>query len=144
MYNILYENYLKMLKIQLCRILSSDFTCKNRKIVLTSYLEFHIIEVPKAVKEYEKSPQDAVLQWMMFLDNPNKEEVTKIMEKNEDIKEAKEELNQLSRDETLRRIALKEELLRMDINQAKADAAKYGRAEGEKDTKEKMIKNYMK
>ena len=52
------------------------------------------------------------------------------MEKNEDIKEAKEELNQLSKDETLRRIALKEELLRMDINQAKADAEEYGREEG--------------
>ena len=52
------------------------------------------------------------------------------MEKNEDIREAKEELNQLSRDEVLRRIALKEELLRMDINQAKEDAKRYGREEG--------------
>ena len=103
---------------------------KNSTIILTSYLEIHIIELPKAIKEYAKSPQDTVLQWMMFLDNPNKEEVTKIMEKNEDIKEAKEELNQLSKDETLRRIALKEELLRMDINQAKADAEEYGREEG--------------
>ena len=121
---------------------------ENSTIVLTSYLEFHIIEVPKAIKEYAKSPQDAVLQWMMFLDNPNKEEVTKIMEKNEDIKEAKEELNQLSKDETLRRIALKEELLRMDINQAKADAEKYGRekgmtegiAKGERENKIKVVR----
>ena len=121
---------------------------KNKAIILTSYLEIHIIEVPKAIKEYAKSPQDAVLQWMMFLDNPNKEEVTKIMEKNEDIKEAKEELNQLSKDETLRRIALKEELLRMDINQAKADAEEYGRekgikegrAEATKETKEEIVK----
>ena len=70
------------------------------------------------------------------------------MEKNEDIKEAKEELNQLSKDETLRRIALKEELLRMDINQAKADAEEYGREEGRKEgraeatkeTKEEIVK----
>ena len=64
------------------------------------------------------------------------------MEKNEDIKEAKEELNQLSKDETLRRIALKEELLRMDINQAKADAEEYGREKGRKEgakEKEKTI-----
>lgn len=113
---------------------------KNKAIILISYLEFHIIEVPKAIKEYAKSPQDTVLQWMMFLDNPNKEEVTKIMEKNEDIKEAKEELNQLSKDEVLRRIALKEKLLRMDINQAKADAEEYGRAEATKETKEEIIK----
>ena len=58
------------------------------------------------------------------------------MEKNEDIKEAKEELNQLSKDETLRRIALKEELLRMDINQAKADAEKYGREKGREEGRE--------
>lgn len=62
------------------------------------------------------------------------------MEKNEDIKEAKEELNQLSKDEVLRRIALKEKLLRMDINQAKADAEEYGRAEATKETKEEIIK----
>lgn len=121
---------------------------ENKSIILTSYLEFHIIEVPKALREYEKSPQDEVLQWMMFLDNPNKEEVTQIMEENEDIKEAKEELNQLSRDEVLRRIALKEELLRMDINQAKADAVKYGRAEGrkegEKENKIKVVKKLYK
>ena len=117
---------------------------ENSTIVLTSYLEFHIIEVPKAIKEYAKSPQDTVLQWMMFLDNPNKEEVTKIMEKNEDIKEAKEELNQLSKDEVLRRIALKEKLLRMDINQAKADAEEYGREkatpQATKETKEEIVK----
>lgn len=117
---------------------------KNKAIILTSYLEIHIIEVPKAIKEYAKSPQDTVLQWMMFLDNPNKEEVTKIMEKNEDIKEAKEELNQLSKDEVLRRIALKEKLLRMDINQAKADAEEYGRekgrAEATKETKEEIVR----
>ena len=117
---------------------------KNKAIILTSYLEIHIIELPKAIKEYAKSPQDTVLQWMMFLDNPNKEEVTKIMEKNEDIKEAKEELNQLSKDEVLRRIALKEKLLRMDINQAKADAEEYGRekgrAEATKETKEEIVK----
>ena len=113
---------------------------ENSTIVLTSYLEFHIIEVPKAIKEYNKNPQDAVLQWMMFLDNPNKEEVTKIMEENKDIKEAKEELNQLSRDEVLRRIALKEELRRMDIEQVKEDAEKHGREE----TKNKMVKNLYK
>ena len=62
------------------------------------------------------------------------------MEENKDIKEAKEELNQLSRDEVLRRIALKEELRRMDIEQVKEDAEKHGREE----TKIKMVKNLYK
>ena len=40
---------------------------------------------------------------MMFLDNPEKKEVTKIMEENEEIKEAKEELEKISQDDILRR-----------------------------------------
>ena len=87
---------------------------KNKAIILISYLEIHIIEVPKAIKEYAKSPQDTVLQWMMFLDNPNKEEVTKIMEKNEDIKEAKADAEEYGREK--------------------------GRAEATKETKEEIVK----
>ena len=50
----------------------------------------------------------------------------------------------LKKDEVLRRIALKEKLLRMDINQAKADAEEYGRekgrAEATKETKEEIVR----
>lgn len=66
---------------------------ENQTILLTSYLELHIIEISKAIMEYKTNPQDEVLQWMMFLENPKKEEVAKIMEENKDIKEAKEELD---------------------------------------------------
>lgn len=64
-------------------------------IILTSYFHICIIELPKAIKEYKKHSQDEVLQWMMFLENPEAKEVTKIMEENKDIKEAKEELAKL-------------------------------------------------
>ena len=40
---------------------------------------------------YEKNGNNLISQWMMFLDNPNSKEVEKIMDKNEDIKKAKEE-----------------------------------------------------
>jgi hypothetical protein len=39
---------------------------------LTDYLEIIIIEIPKVVKAYQKTPNDEVLQWMLFLDNPEK------------------------------------------------------------------------
>ena len=42
---------------------------------MTDYFEIIIIEIPKVVKAYQKTPNDEVLQWMLFLDNPEKEEV---------------------------------------------------------------------
>ena len=75
---------------------------------MTDYFEIIIIEIPKVVKAYKKTPNDEVLQWMLFLDNPEKEEVTRIMEENKDIKEAKEEL-----------AGLKEERLQKEIPELK-------------------------
>ena len=40
--------------------------------ILTDYFEMGIIEIPKVVKAYHKTPNDEVLQWMLFLDNPEK------------------------------------------------------------------------
>ena len=39
---------------------------------MTDYFEIIIIEIPKVVKAYKKTPNDEVLQWMLFLDNPEK------------------------------------------------------------------------
>ena len=68
-------------------------------LILTDYFEIIIIELPKVVKAYHKTPNDEVLQWMLFLDNPEKEEVSRIMEENKDIKEAQEELDRISQDD---------------------------------------------
>ena len=103
---------------------------ENRQIILTSYFECHIIELPKAIREYKKDPQNEVLQWMVFLDNPKDEEVAKIMEENKDIKEAKEELDKISRDDVLRRMALKKQLEEMDRKQFAYDAEQRGLKQG--------------
>ncbi len=76
-----------------------------KSIILTSYFEIIIIELPKAIREYKTNKEDGALQWMMFLENPEDMEVTKIMEENENIKEAKEELDRISQDDVLRRMA---------------------------------------
>ena len=118
-------------------------------IILTDYLEIIIIELPKVVKAYHKTPNDEVLQWMLFLDNPEKEEVSRIMEENKDIKEAKEELDRISQDDLLRRrvlnrtleiadqLQMKKELeeARKELEEAKKEAQQ---AENEK---ENIIKN---
>ena len=91
-------------------------------LVLTDHFEIIIIEIPKVVKAYQKTPNDEVLQWMLFLDNPEKEEVARIMEENKDIKEAKEELERISQDDILRRKALNRTLEIADKLQLKKEA----------------------
>ena len=81
--------------------------------MLTDRFELAIIELPKAKRIYEKNENNIICQWMMFLDNPNSKEVAKIMDKNENIRNAREELKQVSGDYELRRITeLREKYIR--------------------------------
>ena len=123
--------------------------------MLTDYFEIAIIELPKAVKAYEKTPNDELLQWMMFLQNPEEKEVTRIMEENEDIKEAKEELERISQDDILRRKALSRIIdtadrlqFEDDLKEAKEEARKKaekalveGKTEGKKEKTREVIQN---
>ena len=68
---------------------------------------------------------------MLFLDNPEKEEVARIMEENKDIKEVKEELERISQDDLLRRKVLNRTLEIADQLQLKKEA-KEARETGEK------------
>ena len=110
---------------------------------MTDYFEIIIIEIPKVVKAYQKTPNDEVLQWMLFLDNPEKEEVARIMEENRDIKEAKEELERISQDDILRRKALNRTLEIADKLQLKKEA-KEAREKGEQIGIEKEKKSVIK
>ena len=104
--------------------------------ILTDRFELVIMELPKAKRIYMNKSQDKVSQWMMFLDNPNSEEVVKIMNENNDIKKAHEELKQVSGDYELRRIAeLKEKYIRDE-----AAALEYAIEKGQKEGVEKGIK----
>ena len=103
---------------------------QSGKKVLTDRLEISIIELPKAKRIYEKDKKNRIGQWMMFLDNPNKEEVIQIMGENEHIRKAIDELEQVSGDEKLRRIAeLREKAIR-DEQAAMAYAKEHGYNEG--------------
>ena len=110
-----------------------------KNIILTSYFEICIIELPKAIREYKTNKENGALQWMMFLENPEDVEVTKIMEENENIKEAKEELDRISQDDRLRRIAFKAELERMDHEQLMYEAKR----DGKKEEKIQIAKNML-
>ena len=57
------------------------------------------------------------------------------MENNENIKEAKEELDEISRNDILRRMALKAEIERMDQEQRMYEARRDGKKEGKREGK---------
>ena len=104
------------------------------KRILTDRLELIIIELPKARKMYKTNPNNTVCQWMLFLDNPNQKEVVQIMKENKDINKAIDELEQVSGNEKLRRIAeLKEKYIRDEqasIEYAQDEGYKHGKEDG--------------
>jgi len=74
---------------------------KERKVILTDKLELVIIEMPK-IKEDEAGE---LMDWLMFLQNPNSERVREKMGTNKELREAKEKLQDISEDEYMQRIA---------------------------------------
>ena len=116
---------------------------KYKDVFLTSFCEISIIKLPRAIKEYQENKQDGMLQWMMFLDNPENKEIDQIMEENAEIKEAKEELDKISQDDLLRRMALKADLDKRDqeqlVYEAERDGKEKGKKEGKIETAKKLL-----
>ena len=129
---------------------------ENTEIILTDALEIHIIELSKTKREYETNKENRKVQWMMFLDNPNTEEVGKIMEENKEIKEAVVEVHKMSKDEKLRKLAELREKAIMDekeiystgyhkgekigYSQGKLEGEKTGYSKGQKKEKIEIAK----
>ena len=80
---------------------------------MTDDFELHIIELTKIRKSKANGKDKKLKEWLSFLENPESKEVTGYMEKNENMKKAKEKLNTLSADEELRILAeLREKAIR--------------------------------
>ena len=86
-------------------------TNSAKKLILTDKFELDIIELLKIKgRENEK---DQLLDWLIFLENPESERVTRKMEENENLKEAVEKLDRISEDEKMQRIIeLREKAIR--------------------------------
>ena len=69
---------------------------------MTEDLEIHIIEIPKINRMLENGK---LKKWILFLENPEGEETKRMAEKEKEIKEAIETLEDISSDETKERIA---------------------------------------
>ena len=82
-----------------------------KKLILTDKFELDIIELSKIKgRENEK---DQLLDWLVFLENPESERVARKMEENKNLKEAVEKLDRISEDEKMQRIIeLREKAIR--------------------------------
>ena len=102
---------------------------ERRKIVLTEDLEFNIIEVPKMYKE-KQARDEKLIEWLKFLVNPESKEVQGYMKKNENMKEAREKLDKMSKDEKVRRMAELRQKALMDEREAEYTGYSNGLEDG--------------
>ena len=107
--------------------------------VLTDTLEVYIIELDKVRRLYKENPSSEIYQWMMFLDNPNSEEVDAIMKENKDICEATSNLEDICTDEELQRFIQYKEKQEHDWASYREQSLKEGHEEGLKEGLEKGI-----
>ena len=113
---------------------------KHRDYEVLTGVKWYFIELPKFRK---KNPDmnEKINQWIAFLDDENKEMVKVAEEKNETLKKARIEMNYLTGDAEVRRLAELREKWEMDRVSAINHATRRGLEEGErKGAKEKSIK----
>lgn len=113
-----------------------------KKLILTDKLELDIIELSKINgRENEK---DQLLDWLIFLENPESERVTLKMEENENLKDAVEKLNKISEDEKMQRIIeLREKAIR-DEHAIYEKGVNDGVEKGSKEKELQIAKNMLK
>ena len=117
-----------------------------KKLILTDKFELDIIELSKIKgRENEK---DQLLDWLVFLENPESERVTQKMKENENLKEAVEKLDRISEDEKMQRIIeLREKAIRDEraiYAKGVDDGIEKGITKGAKQEKLQIAQNMLK
>ena len=107
---------------------------------LTDYLEIRILELEKVRKAYSDNKDDEKAQWLLFLDDPNSQEVKEIMEKNYKIKDATFIVREMSEDEQMQRIADLREKAIMDEKAIYAAGIEQGKLEQQENIVKKLYK----
>ena len=107
------------------------------RIILTDKLEAHIIELPKLKRQ--ENIKEELLDWLMFIENPESERVKIKMGENKNIKEAKEKLDKMSEDERMQKIAE----WRQDAIIREKTLFDYGIEQGEKKQKIEIAKKML-
>ena len=105
---------------------------KYKNILLTNKLEIHFIQLSKFLKEGEEEKDKKMWQWLTFICNKNRKEVERVMKENKEIEKANEELEYLTGDDAVRRIAFLREKAERDYISNMSGAREEGIEEGEK------------
>ena len=118
----------------------------TKRLILTDKFKLDIIELSKIKgRENEK---DQLLDWLVFLENPESERVARKMEENENLKEAVEKRDRISEDEKMQRIIeLREKAIRDEhaiYAKGVDDGIEKGKNKGAKEKELQIAKNMLK
>ena len=113
---------------------------EHREEIVIDNIEWWFIELPK-FRKMHKNIDNKIDQWLLFIDDEEKELVKMAEEKNQTLQKAREKMNYLTGDAAVRRLAELREKWELDynsdINYAKDEGRKEGRAEGLKEGEKK-------
>ena len=115
---------------------------KRREYQINKYITYYYIELPK-FRSKKLDAKDITSQWITFIDSENEDRIDEIMKNNEKIKKANEELEYLSGDAEVRRIAeLRDKALR-DLASARNYGYSQGKEEGKKERENEIAINLL-
>ena len=105
-------------------------------------LQWYFIELPK-FRMSNPDMEDKLNQWLALIDNEDRGMIKMAEEKNKTIKEAKREVEYLTGDEEIKRLAELREKWAMDRRSEISDAREEGIEEGKKEEKLAIAKNML-
>ena len=92
---------------------------------------------------YMKDKKDEKAQWMLFIDDPNSEEVSQIMEENKEIKEAVIKVQEMTEDEEMERIAFLRQKAIMDEKDSMRTGERIGEERGKTEKTKEIVKSML-
>ena len=105
---------------------------EHREYIVTDIVEWYFIELPK-FRKHHPNMSEKINQWLAFIDDEDKEWVDMAVKNNKVIKKAQSEVDYLTGDPELRRLAELQEKWAWDEQFFKMMAIKEGKEEGRKE-----------
>ena len=112
---------------------------KHREYIITDIVEWYFIELPK-FRKHHPNMSEKINQWLAFLDDEDKELVDMAVKKNKVLEQAQDEVEYLTGDAELRRLAELQEKWAWDEQFYRSIAIKEGRKEGAIESKKQIAK----
>ena len=102
---------------------------KHREYEIMDNVKWYFIELPK-FRKYNPDMNEKINQWLAFIDDENKEMVKVAEEKNKTLKKARKEIDYLTGDAALRRLAELREKWEFEYKVSMSNAKKMGMERG--------------